>query len=116
MKCAGKNINLKNVKASVFGKTTDLVLTKSGHHAVSLTVLYQIIHIQNSSKVNETSLHSNDNKEQMARKLWYRFDHAPRDKLLKLVPLAGQSWSTDSELKEKIKIVFKYCLMIYSKF
>lgn len=62
MKCAGKYINLKNAKASVFGKTTDLVVTKSGHHAVPLTVLYQIIHIQNSSKVNETSLHSNDKK------------------------------------------------------
>ena len=99
MKRAEKNIKFKNATVSVFGETIDLVVTKCGYHVVPLTALCQIIHIQNSSKVNVTlSLHSNDDKKQMARKLWCQFAHAPSDKLLKLVPSAGQPWSTDSEL------------------
>ena len=44
MKRADMNLNFKDDTASVFGKTIELVETKSGHYAVPLTVLCQIIH------------------------------------------------------------------------
>ena len=85
--------------ASAFDETIDLV-AKSGQCAVPQTILCRIVHNQNSSKGNLTLfLQSNDDKVKMARKLHCQIAHAPSDKSLKLVSLAGRPWSSDSELK-----------------
>ena len=52
MKRADVNLNFKDDTASVFGKTIELVVTKSGHYAIPLTVPCQIIHSRNANVNN----------------------------------------------------------------
>ena len=44
MKQDDMNLNFKDDTASVFGKTIELVVTKSDHYAIHLMVLCQISH------------------------------------------------------------------------
>ena len=59
----------------------------------------------------------NLDKEKMAQKLHRQLAHASSEKLLRLVNSAGSTWSRDSELKEKIKLICKNCpvYLIYKK-
>ena len=117
MKRADMNLNFKDVTASVFGKNIELVVTKSGHYAVQLTVPCQIIHSQNANVNVTLTVQANLDKEKMAQKLHRQFAHASSEKLLRLVNCAGSTWSQDSKLKEKIKLICKNCpvCLIYKK-
>ena len=53
------------------------------------------------------TVQTNLDKEQMAQKLHKQFAHASSEKLLRLVNSAGSTWSQDSKLKEKIKLICK---------
>ena len=110
MKRIDMNICFKDYTASVFCETIQLIVARSGHYADLLTVPCRIIHNRNCNKVNVTlSYQSNNDKVKMARKHHRQFAHVPSDKLLKLVSSTGQLWSSDSELKEKIKSISKNC-------
>ena len=62
-------------------------------------------------------MQANLDKEKMAQKLHRQLAHASSEKLLRLVNSAGSTWSRDSELKEKIKLICKNCpvYLIYKK-
>ena len=53
----------------------------------------------------------------MAQKLHRKVAHTSSEKLLRLVNCAGSTWSQDSELTEKIKLISKKCpvCLIYKK-
>ena len=63
------------------------------------------------------TVQTNLDKEKMAQKLHRQSEHASSEKLLRLVNSAGSTWSQDSELKEKIKLICKNCpvCLIYKK-
>ena len=67
MKRADMNLNFKDDTASVFGKTIELVETKSGHYAIPLTVLCQIIHSWNANANVTLTVQTNFDKEKMAQ-------------------------------------------------
>ena len=117
MKRADINLNFKDITTSVFGKTIELVATKSGHYAVPLTVPCQITHSRNANVNVTLTVRANLDKEKMAQKLHRQFAHASSEKLLRLVNSAGSTWSQDSEPKEKIKLICKNCpvYLIYKK-
>ena len=111
MKQADMNLNFKDDTASVFGK---LVVTKSGHYAIPLAVPCQIIYSRNANVSVTLTVQTNLDKEQMAQKLHKQFAHASSEKLLRLVNSAGSTWSQDSKLKEKIKLIcenYHVCLI-----
>ena len=69
MKQADMNLNFKDDTASVFGKTIELVETKSGHYAIPLTVSCQIIHSRNANVNVTLTEQTNLGKENMAHTL-----------------------------------------------
>ena len=69
MKIAEINLNFKNDIASVVTKTIELVITKSGHYVISLTMSCQIIHCQNSNVNVTLTEQTNLGKENMAHTL-----------------------------------------------
>ena len=93
------------------------MVIKSGHYAIPLTVPCQIIHGQNANVSVTLTVQTNLGKEKIAQKLYRQFTHALSEKLLRLVNSAGSTWSQDSELKEKIKLICKNCpvCLIYKK-
>ena len=103
------NLNLKDDTASVFGKTIELVVTKSDHYAIPLTVSCQIIHSRNANVNVTLTVQTTLDKKKMAQKLHRQFAHASSEKLLRLVNSPGSTWSQDSKLKEKIKLICKNC-------
>ena len=107
-KRADMNLNFKDVTASVFGKIIELIVTKSSHYAIQLIVPCQIINNQNANVNVILTVQTNLEKEKMAQKIHRQFGHA-HEKLLRLVNSAGSTWFQDSELKEKIKIIYKNC-------
>ena len=109
MKWANMNLNFKDDTASVFGKTIELVVTKSDHYAIPLTVSCQIIHSRNANVNVTLTVQTTLDKKKMAQKLHRQFAHASSEKLLRLVNSAGSTWSQDSKLKEKIKLICKNC-------
>ena len=76
-----------------------VVVTKSGHSEIPFTVLWQIIHSQNSNFIVTPTLQTNLDKEKMAQKLHRRFAHVSGEKLVRLVNSAGSTLSQDSKLK-----------------
>ena len=107
MKQADMNMNFKDNTASVLDKTIELVVTKSGHYAIPLTVPCQIIHSWNANVNVILTVQTNLDKEKMAQKPHWQFGHESSEKLLRLVNSAGLTWSQDSKLREKITLICK---------
>ena len=116
MKQADMNLNFKD-NAAVLNKTIEVVVTKSDHYAIPLTVHCQIIHSQNANVSVTLTVQTNLDKENMAQKLHRQFALASSEKLLRLVNFAGSTCSQDNELKEKIKLICKnyFVCLVYKK-
>ena len=116
MKQADMNLNFKD-NAAVLNKTIEVVVTKSDHYAIPLTVHCQIIHSQNANVSVTLTVQTNLDKENMAQKLHRQFALASSEKLLRLVNFAGSTCSQDNELKEKIKLICKnyFVCQVYKK-
>ena len=78
MKRANMHLNFQDNKVGALGQTINLIVTKSGHYTVLLTLPCQILSsVANSSNVNVTfSLENSLTKNGMACKLHRPFAHA----------------------------------------
>ena len=112
MKRANMHLNFENDTANTFSQDINLIVTKSGHYAIPLTVPRKLLHeFERNGSVNITlsSKHSTS-KTAIANKLHCQFTHPPPEKLLCLLNSAGDPWSEDEELKNEIKLISKNCL------
>ena len=109
MKIADINLNFKNDIASVFAKTIELVVTKSGHYVISLTMSCQIIHSQNSNVNVTLTVQTNLVKENMAHTLHWLIAQASSEKLLILVNSTGSTCCQESKFKGYQMILLKMC-------
>ena len=74
MKQASMYLNFKEDTTIVFGETTDLVVIKSRHSPIPLTIPCRIVHNRNNENVNVTlSVQSNQDREKIAMKLHSQF-------------------------------------------
>ena len=117
MKQADMNLNFKDNTASVLDKTIELVVIRSGHYVIPLTVPCQIIHSWNANVNVILTVQTNLDKEKMAQKSHWQFGHESSEKLLRLVNSGGLTWSQQSKLREKITLICKNCpvCLIYKK-
>ena len=112
MKRANMHLNFENDTANTFNQDINLIVTKSGHYAIPLTVPRQLLHKferNGSVKIILSAEHSMSNTT-TANKLHRQFTHPPPEKLLHLLNSAGNPWSEDEELKNEIKLISKNCL------
>ena len=110
-KRANMHLNFQDDTVSAVGQAITLIVTKSGHYAVPLTLPCQILSsITNNSNVDVTlSLENSLTKNGMACKLHRQIAHASHEKLLKLLKSAGKPWSHDKELHDEILKVSQNC-------
>ena len=101
MKRSNMHLNSENDTANTFNQDINLIVTKSGHYAILLTVPRQLLHeFERNGSVNITlSAEHSTSKTAIANKLHRQFDHPPPGKLLRLLNSAGHPWSEDKELK-----------------
>ena len=110
-------INFRDDRITILDETIPLMTTSSGPYAIPITKAKQII--QNFEKRSSNSitlaLSEIQDNYNVALKLHRQFAHPTQEKLLKLINNAGHPWSTNNELKEKIKEVFKACVCYFLK-
>ena len=111
MKRANMHLNFENDTANAFNQDMHLIVTKSGHYAISLTVPRQLLHeFERNGSVNITlSAEHSTSKTAIANKLHLQFTDLPMEKVLHLLNSAGNPWSEDEELKNEIKLISKDC-------
>ena len=92
---------------TILDENIPLMTTSSGHYAIPITKAKQIINNFERGSTNSITLALSKVKDNynVALKLHQQFLHPTQDKLLKLINNAGHPWSTNNELKEKIKQV-----------
>ena len=111
MKRVNIHLNFENDTANAFNQDINLIVTKSGHYVILLTVPRQLIHgFDRNGSVNITlSAEHFMSKAAVANKLHCQFAHPPPVKLLHLLSSARNLWSEDKELKNEIKLISKNC-------
>ena len=109
MKRANMHLNFENDTSNAFNQDINLIVTKSGHYAIPLTVPRQLLHeFERNGSVNITlSAEHSMPKTAIANKLHHQFAQPPPEKLLRLLNSAGNPWSKDEELKHEIKLISK---------
>ena len=91
------------------GETIPLQTTHSGHYLLPLTKGTQLIHnLDGSDKIILTVSTSKSDFE-IAQKLHRQFAHPTKDKLFKLVKLAGEPWNNNKNLHKEIENVTESC-------
>ena len=116
---ANMTLDFKNDNAIIFGEPELLIVTKSGHYAISISPYNKILNnVTNGSHANVTMIATADrSKQETALKLQRQFSHPILEKLIKLLNCAGEPWNCDEELKQQIKDLssnYKTC-QIYKK-
>ena len=91
------------------GKSIPLHTTHSGHYLLPLTKKTQLIHNLDGSDKIVLTVSTNKSDFEIAQKLHRQFAHPTKDKLLKLVKLAGEPWNNDQNLHKKIEDVTDSC-------
>ena len=107
MKTENMKINFQDDTITILDENIPLMTTSSGHYAIPITKAKQIINNFERGSTNSITLALSKVKDNynVALKLHQQFVHPTQDKLLKLINNAGHPWSTNNELKEKIKEV-----------
>ena len=105
MKTENMKINFQDDTITILDENIPLMTTSSGHYAIPIRK--QIINNFERGSTNSITLALSTVKGNynVALKLHQQFMHPTQDKLLKLINNAGHPWSTNNELKEKIKEV-----------
>ena len=100
-------INFQDDTITILDENIPLMTTFCGHYAIPITKTKQIINNFERGSTNSITLALSKVKGNynVALKLHQQFMHSTQDKLLKLINNAGHPWSTNNELKEKIKEV-----------
>ena len=111
MKRENMTIDFENDTAFIFGQKPNLIVTKSGHYALSISPYTHLLNnLATSERINITlTTQSEKSKFQMVTKLHRQFSHPPSEKLGKLLNSAGEQWWNDEDLKEAIKQVSSDC-------
>ena len=91
------------------GKSIPLHTTHSGHYLLPLTKKTQLIHNLDGSDKIILTVSTNKSDFEIAQKLHRQFAHPTKDKLLKLVKLAGEPWNNNQNLHKKIEDVTDSC-------
>ena len=100
-------INFQDDTITILDENIPLMTTFCGHYAIPITKTKQITNNFERGSTNSITLALSKVKGNynVALKLHQQFMHPTQDKLLKLINNAGHPWSTNNELKEKIKEV-----------
>ena len=111
MKRVNMYLNFENDTANAFNQDINLIVTKSSHYAIPLTVPRQLLHeFERNSCVNIIlSAEHSTSKTEIAKKVHCQLAHPPPEKLLRLLTSAVNPWSEDGELKNEIKLISKNC-------
>ena len=106
MKRANMHLNFENDAANALNQDISLIVNKSGHYAIPLTVH----EFERNGNVNITlSAEHSMSKTAIANKLHRQFVHPPPEKLFRLLNSARNPWSEDEELKNEIKLISENC-------
>ena len=109
MKSANTEINFKDDTVRMLGQKQEVIVTSSGHYAITLNNKVDILKdvtTKGASITLNVSKYEND-KRKMALKLHCQFSHPRSNKLIELVNRAGRG--SDRELIENIKNVSRMC-------
>ena len=105
MKRGNMKINCQDDTITILDENIPLMATSRGHYAIPITKAKQIINNFERGSINSITLALFEVKDNynVALKLHRQFVHPTQEKPLKLINNAGHLWSTNNELKEKIK-------------
>ena len=111
MKRASMTLNFENDTLIAFGHKIPLLTTHSGHYAVPITQASQLMNNAITGTVSTITLKLSEesNTAAIAQKLHRQFAHPTKEKLLKMLNLAGEEWNTNQTLKDEIKNVTENC-------
>ena len=111
MKNAGFELNFKDDTAMILGEKINLRVTESGHYALPLCKRqYFLDDIEHNPAVRVTlSCSKAMSAKQQAIKLHRQFAHPQKEKLLKLLKLAGKDDPELSSEIEKVSVSCKVC-------
>ena len=119
MKRGNMKINFQDDRIAILDENIPLMKTSSGYYTIPITKAKQIINNFKRGSTNSITLALSEVKDNydVALKLHRQFVYPTQEKLLKLINNAGHPWSTNNELKEKIKEVSNTCTTckIYKK-
>ena len=111
MKKANMDLNFEDDTVKAFNQDINLVVTKSGHYVLPLTLPCQLLSRCGADPrfyVTLSGEHTKS-KEEIPVKLHRQFAHPPAHKLNQLLNSARVPWSKDKDLKEEIIKVSKNC-------
>ena len=103
MKQANMKLTVENDTITACGQPINLILTKSGHYAISTTNNKHILNDLNTTYLHITPILTNSKSDKdIAVKLHRQFAHPTSNKLMKLINSASQEWRSNENLKAEI--------------